>query len=69
MQHLYETIKSFVNTCSTKFNYQEEPTLHLHIILDYVSSDEDADTIHNDDNEVDDEWINEANEKVTHHLK
>jgi hypothetical protein len=66
-QHLYETVKSFVN--STKFNYQEETTLDLHIMSDDVSSDEDTDAIYNDDNEVDDEWINEADEKVTRHLK
>jgi len=66
-QDLYETIKSFIN--STEFNYQEETTLDLHIMSDYVSSDEDTHTIHNDDNEVDDEWINEADEKVTRHLK
>jgi len=66
-QHLFETIKSFVS--STKFNYQEETTLDLHSMSNYVSSDGDTDTIHNDGNEVDDEWINEADEKATHHLK
>ena len=66
-QHLYETIKLFVD--GTKFNYQEETTLDLHIMLDYAGSDEDTDTIYNDGNEVDDEWTNEADEKATRHLK
>ncbi|CAF1540353.1 unnamed protein product [Adineta ricciae] len=66
-QHLYETIKSFVDC--TKFNYQEETTLDLHDMSDYSDNDEDMDTVYNDRNEVDDEWTNEADGKATRHLK
>jgi hypothetical protein len=61
-QYLFETLKSFEN--ATKFNYQEETTLDLHM-SDYISSDEDTNTT--DDNGVD-EWTNEEGEKITHHL-
>lgn len=62
-QYLFETLKSFEN--ATKFNYQEEATLDLHAMSDYISSDEDTNTT--DDN-GDEEWRNDEGEKVTHNL-
>jgi hypothetical protein len=66
-EYFYKTLKSFENT--RDFNYQEESTLDLQMMSDNISSDEDVDTVEDNDDEIDDEWVNEDGEKLKRHLK